>query len=261
MNKVLLCKPTHYDVTYEINPWMRPGTVNKVLAFKQWEELLKAYRDIGVEVITVEQNSKCPDMVFATDQAAVNNGVALMANFKYPERKLETNFYAEYLKDLGYEIRYMPKEVYFEGGDILRKDKDTYLLGHGFRTDRRAGRHISEILKCNVIPLKLTEEYFYHLDTCLFVLNSDTVFYYPEAFSEESKEAIENNFSECVTISRKQASTFCFNSIILNNKVICQKGAEQFAKKINDKEKEFMIIDVSEFNKSGGGIHCLTLKL
>ncbi len=47
-----------------------------------------------------------------------------------------------------------------------------------------------------VIPLKLIDEKFYHLDTCFYPLLDDTVMYYPEAFNSDSLQIIEKNVAE-----------------------------------------------------------------
>lgn len=40
LTKLLMCRPTYFNVKYEINPWMRPGDpVNVDKAIKQWETL------------------------------------------------------------------------------------------------------------------------------------------------------------------------------------------------------------------------------
>ena len=42
--EVLMCPPTHFDVRYAINPWMKPGgiPVNRARALEQWSELERA---------------------------------------------------------------------------------------------------------------------------------------------------------------------------------------------------------------------------
>ena len=44
----LMCRPTYFTVSYEINPWMdRRTPVDTALAVAQWERLRDTCRDLG----------------------------------------------------------------------------------------------------------------------------------------------------------------------------------------------------------------------
>src|SRR5206468_273344 len=62
--------------------------------------------------------------------------------------------------------------------------------GYGVRTSLQADRHLAEMLDVEVVPLRLVDERFYHLDTCFCPLPEGRVFYYPDAFDRESLERI-----------------------------------------------------------------------
>ena len=47
----LMCPPEYFDVSYAINPWMRPDApVDPGLAMRQWSELRATYESLGHSV-------------------------------------------------------------------------------------------------------------------------------------------------------------------------------------------------------------------
>ncbi len=44
----VMCRPTYFDVTYSINPWMDPAKPTSAdIAIKQWELLHDLYEKLG----------------------------------------------------------------------------------------------------------------------------------------------------------------------------------------------------------------------
>ena len=69
---VLMCAPSHYDIRYEINPWMKlRNRIHSGDARSQWNGLYRALVSLGVEVLTVPQKKDCPDMVFTANAGVV----------------------------------------------------------------------------------------------------------------------------------------------------------------------------------------------
>ncbi|TMC50299.1 MAG: hypothetical protein E6J20_17425, partial [Chloroflexi bacterium] len=61
---ILMCRPEHYGIEYEINPWMHVEVgVDHDAAVQQWERLHRAYTDLGEQVDLVEPVAGLPDMV------------------------------------------------------------------------------------------------------------------------------------------------------------------------------------------------------
>ena len=82
-----MCAPTHFEVTYSINPWMDPSKpVDLQLAQAQWEDLRDRYRALGHTVELLTPRPDLPDMVFAANGATVVDGRVLGARFAYQER-------------------------------------------------------------------------------------------------------------------------------------------------------------------------------
>src|SRR6266567_8704011 len=101
----LMCPPTHFDVTYAINPWMRlDAPVDRDLAMRQWESLRQTYASLGHSVFVIDPVPGLPDMVFAANGATVIDGSVLGVRFRYPERAAEADAYASWFRAHGYPV-------------------------------------------------------------------------------------------------------------------------------------------------------------
>lgn len=256
--KVLLCHPSYFEVKYQINPWMKVGSVNKSLALKQWNKLKEVYEDLGIKVSVIDQDKDFPDMVFATDQGIINGNKILLANFKYRERKGETNIYKNYFLKNNYEIHELPSLINLEGGDVVSFE-DAIFLGNGFRTSISSSKYLKKFLHKKIYSLNLVDPYFYHLDTCLFVLDRGHAFYFSKAFDEKSKKILKQLIPNLIPLTKKEAFSFTANCVVLGKNILVQKGNKKFNNNLKELGYKIIEIDVSEFIKAGGGIHCLTL--
>ncbi len=259
MKKILMCEPTYFRVDYVINPWMKPGSVDQPKALQQWTTLKETYESLGVEVEVISQRKDLPDMVFAADQGVVRNKKILLSNFSYKERQGETQVYAHWFATHGYQIQHLEQSS-CEGGELLGVE-GKYFLGTGFRAQSCCVPQLSAWLSTPVTELDLIDSRFYHLDTCFFPLNASTVFYYPAAFSPQALKKIPELFRNAIEFSEEEVLGFCANSVRVGKHVLTQKGVSSFEKKLEKLGYTVHALDMSEFVKSGGGIHCLTLEL
>ena len=264
LKRVLMCSPDYFEVKYQINPWMKIGETNSSLAYQQWQNLVEKYRQDGIIVETVKQVKNQPDMVFTADQGLIipSTKTILLSNFKYPQRQGETKFFAEFFKKNGFKLEVLPEKLKFEGGGETLHFKDNqYFIGQGFRNSEHTFEYINKKFNLEFIPLELINEKFYHLDTCFFILNKDTCFYYPPAFSQKSQNLIKQKIPNTISLSEDEVMGFSANSVVSNKTVFTQINNPTFSEKLRKMKYKVVEVDVSEFIKAGGGIHCLTFEM
>lgn len=259
MNTLLTCRPNHFQVKYKINPWMKIGKVNGKESKKQWENLVKTYEELGFKVLVIDQDKRYPDMVFVADQGIyLGNNKFLTSNFRFEERKGETSIYKKWFKNYGLDLIESPKNIHFEGGGETYRYKNILFVGSGFRSDSNVVDYLKKVSSYEVFSLELIDKRFYHLDTCFFILDENYIFYYPKALSKKSiniiKKISKNNFE----INYQDTLNFAANSVSIGNSVLVQQGSDNFCNTIRDLGYEVIELNVSEFIKAGGGIHCLT---
>ena len=277
-NKILLCHPQYFEVIDTKNAHMKEfvGKTDAKKAILQWETLLTAYKHIAeeggiLEVSVLKGEKGLEDMVFAANQTfpfldEQGNKKVVISNMKHPNRQKEVPFYQEFFECKGYEILYLNKALLFEGmGDLLPVPfTKSALCGHGFRTSLDTLNALQTLTGLEIIGLELINPNFYHLDTCIVPLNSTTVLYTPSAFSKEGNAKIKSLFSTCIEIPLHEASHgFALNMHVLNtvNKkwAVLQKGNVETEKILRSLNIEPIVVDTSEYIKSGGSVFCLKM--
>lgn len=264
--RFLVCEPRHFAVQYAINPWMHPDKpVDVDLARGQWAELIRAYRDHGHTVDTVEPVADLPDMVFAANSALVLQGRVFGSLFHAPERRPESTAYETWFRAAGYDVR-QPGSVCEGEGDLVPAGR-WVLAGTGFRTTREAHHEVQEHFGAPVISLQLVDPYFYHLDTALFVLDEGNdgsdgnIVYYPEAFSPGSRGVLARLYPDAVLATRQDAMAFGLNSVSDGRHVFIAPRAKELADQLARQGYVPVPVDLSEFHKAGGGIKCCTQEI
>jgi len=256
VKRVLLCRPSYFAVEYIINPHMKPHAVNRAKAEEQWLELVATLEKLGITVEIIEQHPEVPDMVFATDQGIVRHGKALLANFRYPQRQKERPYYRAWFREHGFELEELSNVFPFEGGDTLFFG-DMLMVGTGFRASVASCEELSKQLNIDVFPLRLVDANFYHLDMCFLPLDPETAFYYPPAFSKNSQHLLKRLVPNLHELSEREATGYAANSFVSGDHIVVQAGNPTFVKKLAALGKEVHEVNVDEFAKAGGGIHCM----
>ncbi len=270
-HRVLMVKPTHFDVEYVINPHMKGqiGKVDKMRARSEWNFLLNGFQELGYDTHVLEGGENLPDMVFCANQSLpYSDGKeqkVIMSRMFAGQRRGEVPLIEKFFESRDYEILHLdPEKVQtFEGmGDALWHPGKKLLWGaYGFRTTEKVYDEISDLLDVPVVLLELTDEKFYHLDTCMCVLDKKTVLIYPDAFSEESLERIHHFFERVITSTSYEAEKLLsVNAVCPDGKnVMIQQGCTDVNKKLRDAGFAIHEYSTYQFLKSGGSVFCMKL--
>lgn len=266
----LMCRPTHFAVSYEINPWMdtsRP--VDTPLALSQWERLRDAIGDLGHVVEEIDPIPGLPDMVYAANGATIVDAVAYSARFRYPERAAEGPAYLTWLADHGY-VTHTAEHVNEGQGDFLVAGS-TILAGKGPRTGAEAHAEAERLLGGEVLGLGLVDPRFYHLDTALSVLRGGVahrdpdaevlVAYYPPAFDGPSLEILRDRFPDAVIATDADAEALGLNLVADGTHAIMTPHAPHLAGALAERGLDVIGVDTSELLRGGGGAKCCTLEI
>lgn len=285
--RYLMCRPTYFTVSYEINPWMdRSRPVDTPLAVAQWERLRDTYRDLGHTVETIDPVPGLPDMVYAANGATVVDGLVYSARFLHPERAAEGPAYLKWFADHGY-VTHLAEHVNEGEGDLLVAG-DVVLAGTGFRTDRAAHAEAAALWGREVVTLELVDPRFYHLDTALTVLRGNRgatgapavptapdggahpalvdvpsvdVTYYPDAFSPAAQETLREGFPDALLATEEDAVVLGLNAVSDGKHVVHNPRAEHLAGALRERGYEPIGVDTSELLRGGGGAKCCTLEI
>ncbi|MFB6707916.1 dimethylargininase [Streptomyces sp. NPDC056333] len=261
--RYLMCAPTHFEVTYSINPWMDPSKpVDLQLAQAQWEDLRDRYRALGHTVELLTPRPDLPDMVFAANGATVVDGRVLGARFAYQERYPEAEAHRNWFRDHGFTEIHEPAHVNEGEGDFAVTS--SYLLaGRGFRSSPLSHGEAQEFFGRPVIGLDLVDPRYYHLDTALCVLDEagDEIMYYPGAFSPGSRSVLRRLFPDALTAEEADAAALGLNAVSDGLHVLVPQGAAGLFDPLRARGFEPVPMDLSELLKGGGSVKCCTQEL
>lgn len=253
-----------FRVGWKINAHMRPGSADPDKAVDQHEEFRRVLREQGSTLIKVPFVHGCYDSVFVKDSAvlAASQGqhLALLAKPYFREREREQEFRANHLSEAGFQI-VDASTYHLEGGDVVTGGSlPEAFLGFGFRSDEAAARDLSIFLRKPVIPLELTDPYFYHLDTALAILQDGTALAYKDAFSPSSWDRLENSKSirTLIPVSREDAMCFGLNIVEVGDTVVFGREAPEVMTVLRAMGKNTRTALLSEFQLAGGSAACLT---
>ena len=260
--RILMCRPTFFDIDYEINPWMHcDNRVRHDLAQQQWQALHDIYvQQLGWQVDLVEPVPGLPDLVFTANGGLVIDGKVALPCFRQPERQPETAVFAAWFRDQGYAEPYLPRHDFEGEGDALLW-RDVLFAGHPWRSDITAHRGIAGYFGCRVVPLQLTDARFYHLDTAFTVVDDQTVALYPAAFTPQSVQAVRDIVPNVIEASEADAQAYGLNALSDGRNIVLSDLAVDLAAEYRRRGYVVWPTPIGEFRKSGGGVKCLSLEL
>ncbi len=271
--EVLMCPPDYFDVIDVKNPFMEGqiGKVNLKLARSQWLALKECFLKIGLRVSELEPVAHREDMVFSANQTfpgldSVGNKICVLSQMKHPSRQEEIPAFEKWFKRSDYTTKNLPSSSYvFEGGGDALWHPGRRLIWGGFgqRTQKEIYPFLSETFDAPVLLLEMKTERFYHLDTCLCLIDEKTALVYPPSFTEKSFELISHSFPNLIIVNQVEAmeQMACNGASFFGKKVVIQKGSEEVCKALRSKGFEVFEVDTSEYMKSGGSVFCMKMSV
>ena len=267
---------------YHDNDMMSDGAIpNQSLLKKEHEGLIKILNKHCLDTVSItfdgglEKNKKY-DFVFMRDHFLCNTRKEIViCNMKLFERMNEGKFTISALENLNYKISHLDEDCVAEGGEFFYLSKENILLAGQNRNNLKGAEQMAE--KLNVSNLFIINSSGYHLDTsiaplfnseydCIGIICAKEVFNRNEFKNlknicdknhwdviEVEHQNIQKSISFRTAMNGLTLPGLFISSEKLNHKAIIDFGLE------NDITFDFT--SVSQFNLSGGSVHCLTNEL
>ena len=273
---LLMTDPSFYDVSYAINPWMRPDAwrddpdTHRRHAAESFASLQASLRSAGAELVTIDGAAGLPDMVFPANGAVVLNGRALVARFRFPERQGEEPHFRAALETLRVrgllaEVADLPSGVFQEGaGDcIWDRTRAQFWVGYGQRSTQESVAALGAFFGQPMVSLELVNPRFYHLDTCFCVLPRGEILFYPPAFSAPGVAAIRSIVpaDKLIEATDEDAALFCVNAVALDDTIVMAEPAPSLRARLAAHGYAVRGVPLDPYILSGGGAYCMTLRL
>jgi len=269
MADLIMCRPTHFGVQYVINPWMQGhiGRARQTVAQQQWDQLHEILAGLA-EVTVIEPSPGLPDMCFVANAGVVLNNRFVPSLFRFPQREPESPGYRQWFEEHDYEFAPLGSDDTFEGeGDCLLADDPPagtapWLWGgYGTRSALESLRWLTEQHGIEVVPLRLVDERFYHLDTCFFPLPGGRAVYYPPAFDETSLNEIRRRLpaDRRIEVGETDALHFACNAVRLGDTLVTNFASDELKKGLAAWGYQVRTTPLDEFMLAGGAAKCLCL--
>jgi N-dimethylarginine dimethylaminohydrolase len=274
--RFLMCRPEHFGVDYAINPWMNPKSwahESKTLvdaSRREWVALYRVLAGFGAAIELVPPVPRLPDLVFTANAAVVLDRKALLARFRYPERRgeeehYETAFRALQARGLVDTVAKLPGDLVLEGaGDcVWDRARNLFWTGYGPRSDCAAADLIKDMFEVDAVPLELPDPRFYHLDTALCPLSRGEVMFVPAAFTPEAMSAICERVSPMhrIAVAIDDACRLAANAICVGDAIVMSGCSEHLRYQLAERGYRVVATPLPSFLRSGGAAFCLTLRL
>ena len=269
-------------IAYHDNDMMIHGSIpEQELLKKEHKNLIETLNKYALETIIVpfknelEINKKY-DFVFMRDHFLCNkNKDIVICNMKLSERMKEGEYVVSSLKDLNYNIYFLDEKCIAEGGEFFFLPKENILLAGQSRNNLRGAEQMAD--KLNISDLHIISSSGYHLDTSISpIFNNEYecigLICAREVFSSDEINDLRNicklNQWELIEIENHDLNASLNFRAAMNGLTL--PGLFIGSQKLNHKKiSEFalsngIIFDstqVSQFNLSGGSVHCLTNEL
>ena len=274
-------------IGYKDNPAMKDGIIpNQDLLIKERTNLLNTIINNKLEVVEfpfpdeLENTSFGHDFVFIRDAFISDlNGRVLLLNFSQKNRDSETKIMADYLEKLDYRISELPSHnnVFAEGGEFYFCPNDKLLFSGANRNSIKGAEAVASFL--NVNELIIIETQAFHLDTVFTTVLDNTgslcaVIVCRELISKKSIDHLNkfanSNNKKIFNIPVQDSIGYDNNigSLAVNNLSVpgllissSKFSDPSLIKELNKINIKLEISPVSQFQLSGGSIHCLTNEL
>lgn len=260
--EILMCPPDYFGIEYEINPWMnRDKPADHAKATEQWNALHSILSDLGAEIQLLRPVKGLPDSVFTANAGLVFGDRVVLSRFRHPQRQGEEDVDEDWFTRHRFTVEKLPADRFFEGAGDALFCGDELFAGYRMRSDVRGHQLLGEMLGCRVLPVELVDDYYYHLDTCFCPLAPGVAIYFPGAFDEYGRKALQEHVDELIEVGEAEARSFACNAVVVGESVVTNIGCPRLQSVLKANGFTPIATPLSEFVKAGGSAKCLTLRL
>ncbi|MGH7234072.1 MAG: dimethylarginine dimethylaminohydrolase family protein [Candidatus Saccharimonadales bacterium] len=278
INQKVLISGADYFGVEELNPYEHKDSqpdVKKAIA--EHALLEQSFEQVGIKVVKVAPPPNCQDGIYTANWGLCWHGKAVLSSLPNM-RKDEEPYAKEVLSRLGYEV-ISPIGRFSGQGDCLTCG-DYLFVGSNYRTDKEMHKFLADQYSCKVVGVetipatdtfgqpiinKVTgwpDSYFYDLDLALAVITPELIAWCPQAFTQESRNAIEVLPLEKIEVSMSEAKEgFACNLVSSGEVVIMSSRAPELRSAIEKRGFKTITPEINELVKGGGYIRCCSLTL
>ena len=274
-------------ISYKDNPVMRDRVIpDQDLLIRERLNLINTMKNNKLDVVEfsfpkeLENNKYGHDYVFIRDTFISDlNGNALLLKFSQKNRNAESQMISGYLEKLDFNIKELPnkKNMFAEGGEFYYCPKENLLFSGVTRNSISGAEEVASFLQVN--ELIIVETKAFHLDTvfttvfdhdgslcavivCKKLISKNSMKRLDE-FASSTNIKIFNIPSHDAIGSSKNIGSLAVNNLSVPGLLISSSrfSNSSVIEELDSMNIKMEVSQVSQFQLSGGSIHCLTNEL
>ena len=250
---------------------------SKYKSMKQHENLVRAFTASPSIVCELPHpTTPLSDIVFCADAGLslprLGRPLLLLPNMKYKHRQDELPYLKRCFKSIQLDTIEYPGNEPFEGQAELKwfHGGRKAVCGYGYRSTKKTFAELDQLFqklygdeKPELLMIRLVSPMYYHLDIAMLEYDDKRCVVHRRAISPASLRKLEQFLGkDCVDVI-DTSDSFCLNAVVDGAHLITHKLDDPHVKSKLESITGLTVkqVDVSEFEKSGGSIRCMTLDI
>ncbi len=231
----------------------------------QHTKLAERLEQAGVACHFVPPAAGMPDLTFTRDAVLMTPWGLVELRPSEPHRKGEPAHVARALAKLGVPMLGRIEEGRVEGGDVCILRPGLVLIGYsGDRTDRAGARALGALFEREgwKAVYSCFHPRFLHLDTQFTMISSGRAVACLDTLEEGLADRLEGLGIELVPATRDEVGRLGANLLSLGgNRILSPADNRRLNRALEAAGFEVLAVDIDQFARCGGGMHCLTMPL
>ena len=251
MPRLLVRRPSPDLVRAELTHLERV-TVDAILALRQWEQYVDAFRSRGWTIIEVEPADAHPDGVFIEDALVVFDDLIVVCRAGAATRRGEATTAASAAERLGLETVPITAPGTLDGGDVLKVGRTVY-VGASSRTNADGIAQLRRLLEprgWEVVEIPVRK--MLHLKSGVTALPDGTIIGYQPLVDDTSL------FPGFLAVPEAHG---CAVVALDPTTVMMSAGAPRTSALLQERGLTVVTTPVTEFEKLEGCVTCLSVRL
>jgi N-dimethylarginine dimethylaminohydrolase len=269
LTEVLLCRPTYLEavpccsVTREsLCDGFTPSIVEANRQHMMLEAMLEAN---GVATRLLPAQPGMPDLCFTRDSVVMTPWGLLGLNPAMAHRRMEPAQMLAFARNARLPALGAIEVGTIEGGDVCIVRRGLLIVGwSGERTSERGAEALCELFGAagwRCIAYRF-DPHFLHLDTQFCMVDDDLALACVDVLQDDFLSALASEGIELIPVSYKEARRLGCNLLALGGRrAIVSATHQRIVAELKRRGAIVDTVDVSQFERCGGGIHCLTMPL
>lgn len=269
LTDVLLALPTHLALvpanSVSEESLSRGLDCCTIEAQAQHRQLVAAFEAGGVRCHLMPAASGAPDLVFARDAALMTPWGLVALNPALPHRKAETAHVTAFAKRVGLPAWKAITDGTIEGGDICIVRPGLVIIGwSGVRTSEEGALALAAMFEERGwrAVLHHFDPHFLHLDTQFCMVDGHRALACVEVLDGKFVDTLHSLGIELVAATYEEVRSLGCNIVSMGaGRIVSGSGQHRLNGLLTALGYQVVEVDIDQFTRCGGGVHCLTLPL